>query len=595
MSTDVTVYETVNNVTVLQDVTEVSVSDDVVNVTIDQSTDETVVTISNEQGLQGPPGLTGDTGPEGPASTVAGPAGPSNVLGIGTVSGGTTASATITGTSPSQTLNLVLPKGDTGSAGPGVPVGGTTGQALVKIDGTNYNTQWATPAATGVTSVSAIAPLSTGGSPITSTGTISISNIANADISTSAAIAQSKLATNTAAQWSAGTAYVVGDLAYNLGVTYRRKVAGTTATAPASDTTNWAAQTGPAANAQTANALALRDSSGNLLIGSGASIALSSSTSPSFGGGLSSSGDITVSDGSLTTATTITGSGNVNASQSILATNGNVSAGDDGATAFPTTTGAGNIRSVNQIITNSTASDSIKTSGGVTAASATLTTGFSTAGVVHNNTSGVLSSSLITNADVAANAAIDISKISGAPSSPLYYQLQTSTSAVSPGTAIFSPFGLGTGSTSGVTLTASTTYAVDWQIVMVGTSSATAHILQGVFSPASSATVTAVAGSVLISHNTTGLSAPTIMTSTYAYGFKQTANNFALDISRSASGATIYRTISFKGYVSIGTGGKIIPALQYTSAGETNVQVLAGSYLSLTPMASNLPSNGAWS
>lgn len=37
--------------------------------------------------------------------------------------------------------------GATGAAGQGVPTGGTTGQALVKIDGTNYNTQWATVSA----------------------------------------------------------------------------------------------------------------------------------------------------------------------------------------------------------------------------------------------------------------------------------------------------------------------------------------------------------------------------------------------------------------------------------------------------------------
>ena len=34
--------------------------------------------------------------------------------------------------------------GDDGAAGQGVPVGGTTGQVLEKIDGTDYNTQWAT-------------------------------------------------------------------------------------------------------------------------------------------------------------------------------------------------------------------------------------------------------------------------------------------------------------------------------------------------------------------------------------------------------------------------------------------------------------------
>jgi hypothetical protein len=34
--------------------------------------------------------------------------------------------------------------GTPGPAGPGVPVGGSAGQALTKIDGTNYNTQWST-------------------------------------------------------------------------------------------------------------------------------------------------------------------------------------------------------------------------------------------------------------------------------------------------------------------------------------------------------------------------------------------------------------------------------------------------------------------
>ena len=47
----------------------------------------------------------------------AGEAGPANTLSIGTVSPGDTASATITGTSPSQVLNLVLPKGDKGQPG----------------------------------------------------------------------------------------------------------------------------------------------------------------------------------------------------------------------------------------------------------------------------------------------------------------------------------------------------------------------------------------------------------------------------------------------------------------------------------------------
>lgn len=39
--------------------------------------------------------------------------------------------------------------GTNGTNGVGVPVGGTTGQVLSKIDGTNYNTQWTTPSSGG--------------------------------------------------------------------------------------------------------------------------------------------------------------------------------------------------------------------------------------------------------------------------------------------------------------------------------------------------------------------------------------------------------------------------------------------------------------
>ena len=50
-----------------------------------------------------------------------------------------------------------------GAAGVGVPVGGTTGQILAKINSTNYNTQWIDPAPDAVTSV-------TGTSPVVSSG-----------------------------------------------------------------------------------------------------------------------------------------------------------------------------------------------------------------------------------------------------------------------------------------------------------------------------------------------------------------------------------------------------------------------------------------
>jgi hypothetical protein len=54
---------------------------------------------------------------------------------------------------PAPILNVTLetfagtegPPGPAGPAGQGVPVGGTAGQVLAKIDSTNYNTQWVTP------------------------------------------------------------------------------------------------------------------------------------------------------------------------------------------------------------------------------------------------------------------------------------------------------------------------------------------------------------------------------------------------------------------------------------------------------------------
>ena len=78
------------------------------------------------KGDKGETGETGQTGATGPANTLT----------IGTVSKGENASATITGTSPNQVLNLVLPKGDKGDTGEAGPQGnpgangtnGTNGQ-----------------------------------------------------------------------------------------------------------------------------------------------------------------------------------------------------------------------------------------------------------------------------------------------------------------------------------------------------------------------------------------------------------------------------------------------------------------------------------
>jgi hypothetical protein len=89
--------------------TNITIDETTTNVSISGVTETTpaytTITLSNEQGAQGPTGATGATGP-------------ANTLSIGTVAGGVSASATITGTAPTQTLNLVLPKGDTGDTGP---------------------------------------------------------------------------------------------------------------------------------------------------------------------------------------------------------------------------------------------------------------------------------------------------------------------------------------------------------------------------------------------------------------------------------------------------------------------------------------------
>jgi hypothetical protein len=101
---------------------------------------DTVAVTVSPAGAQGPQGVQGS-------------AGPANTLSIGTVTGGT-AAATITGTAPNQTLNLVLPvgstgatgsKGDTGSQGPAGPANTlsigtvTSGTAAATITGTAPN------------------------------------------------------------------------------------------------------------------------------------------------------------------------------------------------------------------------------------------------------------------------------------------------------------------------------------------------------------------------------------------------------------------------------------------------------------------------
>jgi len=91
-------------------------------------------------GPQGPQGETGAAGPQGPT-------GPANTLSIGTVVAGELAAATITGAAPTQTLNLVLPKGDKGDTGLQGPAGPTIypGAGIPVSTGTAWGTSKTAP------------------------------------------------------------------------------------------------------------------------------------------------------------------------------------------------------------------------------------------------------------------------------------------------------------------------------------------------------------------------------------------------------------------------------------------------------------------
>ena len=77
----------------------------------------------------------------GSATSLVGPTGNTGATGAAGATGSTGATGSA-GTNGTNGTNGAT--GDTGPAGPGVSSGGTTGQYLTKVDGTNYNTQWST-------------------------------------------------------------------------------------------------------------------------------------------------------------------------------------------------------------------------------------------------------------------------------------------------------------------------------------------------------------------------------------------------------------------------------------------------------------------
>lgn len=88
------------------------------------------LTLGIPMGAQGAPGAPGANGP-------------ANTLKIGTVTSGAVANATITGTAPNQTLNLVLKQGDKGNDAPtitGITIRQSDYHMIVSLsDGTSYD------------------------------------------------------------------------------------------------------------------------------------------------------------------------------------------------------------------------------------------------------------------------------------------------------------------------------------------------------------------------------------------------------------------------------------------------------------------------
>ena len=110
------------------------------------------------QGDPGPAGPQGEVGPEGPQ----GDQGPQGIQGVQGEVG------------PEGPQGI---QGDTGATGTGVAPGGSANQVLAKVDATDFNTQWVdagggsgTVTSVGVTS----SDLTVGGSPVTTSGTITL-------------------------------------------------------------------------------------------------------------------------------------------------------------------------------------------------------------------------------------------------------------------------------------------------------------------------------------------------------------------------------------------------------------------------------------
>ena len=176
----------------------------------DQETGDTDITISSVNGsgtfsswsitLSGAAGATGA-------------AGVADNISIGTVTSGGTAAASITGTSPNKFLNLTLEKGDTGATG-----------------------------APNVLSIGTVTSGGTASATITGTSPTQTLNLVLPKGDTGNTGATGAAGLTARGVWNGAIAYVTSpsvDWVTYLGSSYYRKVAGTTGTDPATDTTNW--------------------------------------------------------------------------------------------------------------------------------------------------------------------------------------------------------------------------------------------------------------------------------------------------------------------------------------------------------------------
>ena len=109
----------------------------------------------NLKGERGETGATGPTGPKGDTGAVGatGPKGDTGDVGTTGPKGDKGETGTTGPKGDKGDVGTTGPQGEIGPVGPqgpGVPVGGTAGQVLTKVDGTDYNTEWSNGAAGGV-------------------------------------------------------------------------------------------------------------------------------------------------------------------------------------------------------------------------------------------------------------------------------------------------------------------------------------------------------------------------------------------------------------------------------------------------------------